>query len=207
MKLVVRASVAVFAVAAVVALGYVVFEKQMTGGFVQAASLEVGKPLPDFTLTDSTGKQHKLADYKGKILVVNFSSPNCPFSKGADAAINALAEKYKDKDVAFLGIDSNKNVTVEDLNKHIAASKQPYPIAKDPENKYADAVGAKVTPELFIVGKDGNVAYHGAPDNRTSPDGEPTEQYADAALKALTEGKAVEKTEVAAWGCGIKRVK
>lgn len=205
MKLAIRASVALFAVAAVVALGYVVFEKQMTGGFVQAASLEVGKPLPDFTLTDSTGKEHKLADYKGKVLVINFSSPNCPFSKGADAAINALAEKYKD--AAFLGIDSNKNVTADDLNKHIAASKQPYPIVKDPENKYADALGAKVTPELFIVGKDGNVAYHGAPDNRTSPDSEPTEKYADAALQAMTEGKPIEKTEVAAWGCGIKRIK
>jgi len=205
MKLVIRMSVAVLAVAATLSLGYVVLEKELGLGKAYAAALEIGKPLPDFALTDSTGKEHKLADYKGKVLVINFSSPNCPFSKGADAAINALAEKYKD--AAFLGIDSNKNVTADDLNKHIAASKQPYPIAKDPENKYADAVGAKVTPELFIVGKDGNLAYHGAPDNRTSPDGEPTEQYADAALKALSEGKPVEKTEVSAWGCGIKRVK
>jgi len=205
MKLVTRMSVAVLAVAATLSLGYVVLEKELGLGKAYAAALEIGKPLPDFALTDSTGKEHKLADYKGKVLVINFSSPNCPFSKGADAAINALAEKYKD--AAFLGIDSNKNVTADDLNKHIAASKQPYPIAKDPENKYADAVGAKVTPELFIVGKDGNLAYHGAPDNRTSPDGEPTEQYADAALKALSEGKPVEKTEVSAWGCGIKRVK
>ncbi len=205
MKLVIRMSVAVLAVAATLSLGYVVLDKELGLGKAYAAALEIGKPLPDFALTDSTGKEHKLADYKGKVLVINFSSPNCPFSKGADAAINALAEKYKD--AAFLGIDSNKNVTADDLNKHIAASKQPYPIAKDPENKYADAVGAKVTPELFIVGKDGNLAYHGAPDNRTSPDGEPTEQYADAALKALSEGKPVEKTEVSAWGCGIKRVK
>jgi thiol-disulfide isomerase/thioredoxin len=205
MKLVIRMSVAVLAVAATLSLGYVVLEKELGLGKAYAAALEIGKPLPDFALTDSTGKEHKLADYKGKVLVINFSSPNCPFSKGADTAINALAEKYKD--AAFLGIDSNKNVTADDLNKHIAASKQPYPIAKDPENKYADAVGAKVTPELFIVGKDGNLAYHGAPDNRTSPDGEPTEQYADAALKALSEGKPVEKTEVSAWGCGIKRVK
>ena len=207
MKVVLRAGVALAAVAAVAALGYVVAEKQLTGGFAYAAtaSLEIGKPVPDFTLTDSTGKEHKLSDYKDKVVVLSFYSPNCPFVKGSDATVNALAEKHKE--TVFIGIDANANVTAEDLNKHIAAAKIPYPIVKDPDNAYADTLGAKVTPELFIVGKDGTLGYHGAVDNRTSPEGDATEHYADDAISALFSGKPVEKAEVSAWGCGIKRGK
>lgn len=202
----VRIGLAVLAVAGVVGIGAVVGGKIMSGEMAYAAaSLEIGQPLPDFALKDTSGKEHKLADYAGKIVVLNFVSQECPFSRGADPAINALATKYADKGVVFLGVDSHKDTTPEAIAKHIESAKVPYPILKDGDNAYADAVGAKVTPELFIAGKDGKLAYHGAPDNRTSPDGEASEHYADAALAALVEGKAVETPEVKAWGCSIKR--
>lgn len=207
MKTVSRIAIALLAVLGIAGVGVVLAEKQLAGDFAYAAvnAVKIGDPMPDFKLTDASGKEEALANYKGKIVVLNFSSPNCPFSNGADPAINALAEKYKDKDVVFIGVDSNKNVTQEDLEKHRAEAKVPYAILKDKGNAYADAVGAKVTPELFIIDKEGKLAYHGAPDNRTSPEGDATEHYADDALAALTSGKPVPKAEVRAWGCGIKR--
>ena len=66
-------------------------------------------------------------------MVLNFSSPNCPVSRGLDPGINKLAAKYKDNpDVVFLGVDSNKNVTNEDLTKHITETNQPYPSQRMP---------------------------------------------------------------------------
>ena len=168
-------------------------------------TLEIGTAFPDFKLTDTTGKEHALADYKGKILVVNFCTQECPFSRGVDPSINELAADYADKDVVFLGVDSNKNLEPAAIQAHIDEAGIPYPILKDRGNKLADAVGARVTPEIYVIGKDGKLAYHGAPDDRAGPTSAPTAHYLKDALDALAEGKPVEKSTVKAWGCGIKR--
>lgn len=168
-------------------------------------ALEIGAAFPDFKLTDSTGKEHSLADYKDKILVLNFCTQECPFSRGADPSINDLATTYADKGVVFLGVDSNKNLDAAAIQAHIDEAKIPYPIVKDTGNKLADQVGARVTPEIYVIGKDGKLAYHGAPDDRAGPTETPKAHYLKDALDALTEGKPVAKSTVKAWGCGIKR--
>jgi peroxiredoxin len=168
-------------------------------------ALEIGAAFPDFKLTDTTGKEHSLANYKDKIVVLNFCTQECPFSRGADPSINELATAYADNDVVFLGVDSNKNLEPAAIQAHIDEAKIPYPILKDTDNKLADAVGARVTPEIYVIGKDGKLAYHGAPDDRAGPTETPKAHYLKDALDALTAGKAVEKSTVKAWGCGIKR--
>ncbi|HRE21806.1 MAG TPA: redoxin domain-containing protein, partial [Rhabdaerophilum sp.] len=99
----------------------------------------------------------------------------------------------------------NKNLEPAAIQAHIDEAKIPYPIVKDSGNKLADAVGARVTPEIYVIGKDGKLAYHGAPDDRAGPTETPKAHYLKDALDALTTGKAVEKSTVKAWGCGIKR--
>jgi peroxiredoxin len=183
-------------------LGYMAF----TGELAYAGeALEVGKPVPDWTLKDTEGNEHSKEDFAGKVVVYNFCSQQCPFSRGADPAIDALARKYKDKGVVFLGVDSHKSTTPEEIQAHREEKDISYPILKDPGNEFADAVGAKVTPELYITDKDGILRYHGAPDNRKSPEGDPTETYADDALAALVAGETVDPDRTKAWGCGIKR--
>lgn len=175
---------------------------------VSAGKLEapkIGKVFPDFKLPDTTGKEHALSDYMGKIVVLNFSSQECPFSRGADPAINELARIYKDKGVVFLGVDSNKDLEAAEIQKHIDEAGIPYPILKDAGNKLADAAGARVTPEIYVIDKEGKLAYHGAPDDRAGPTSTPTAFYLKDALEALTTGKTVAKPTVKAWGCGIKR--
>jgi hypothetical protein len=66
-------------------------------------------------------------------------------------------------------------------------------------------VGAKTTPEIFVVDKDGKLAYHGAFDDRAQPDKKGKTPYVENAVKALLDGKAVDPKEVKSWGCGIKR--
>lgn len=165
---------------------------------------EIGTEAPDFELTDYAGKTHNLEMYKDKILVLNFSSQHCPFSRGADATINAIAEEFADEGVVFLGVDSHKSTTSEENAMHAEKANVPYPIAKDPENAYADLMGARVTPEIFVLNK-GVVAYHGPPDNRMGPEGDASEHYLKDALTALVAGDPVKVTHKSAWGCAIKR--
>ena len=177
-------------------------------GLVSAAKsepLKVGEAMPDFKLTDTAGKEHTLAQYKDQIVVFNFCTQECPFSRGADPAINELAKTYAEKGIVFLGVDSNKDLKPADIQAHIDEAGIPYPILKDERNVYADAVGARVTPEIYVMGKDGKLAYHGAPDNRTGPTSTPTEHYLKDALEALLAGKPIGKPVAKAWGCGIKR--
>lgn len=168
-------------------------------------ALEIGQAMPDFELKDSTGKTHTLDQYKNTIVVFDFCTLECPFSRGTDPSIIELAKDYGEKGVVFLGVDSNKDIGPEEIQSYIEETKIPYPILKDVRNVLADKVGARVTPEIFIMGKDGKLAYHGAPDNRSGPKSTPTEFYLKDALEALVAGKPVEKTSVKAWGCGIKR--
>lgn len=167
--------------------------------------LKVGEPMPDFALKDTTGKEHTLDQYEGQIVVFNFCSQTCPFSRGADPSINELAKTYGEKGVVFIGVDSNKDYGPEEIQGYIEKADIPYPILKDVGNKLADAVGARVTPEIYIKDKDGTVVYHGAPDNRTGPKSTPTEHYLKDALEALVAGEPIETTFVKAWGCTIKR--
>lgn len=167
--------------------------------------LQIGEPIPEFSLKDLSGKTHTLDQYEDKIVVFNFCTQQCPFSRGADPDINAIAKEYGEKGVVFLGIESNKNLEPADVRPYIEDKGIAYPILDDVGNTFADAVGAKVTPEIYIKGKDGNLVYHGAPDNRAGPTETPTEHYLRDALDALLAGEPIEKPEVKAWGCGLKR--
>jgi len=205
MKIAVRTGITLGLVAGLAFGGYAVAGLMLKAD--AASKIAIGDAMPDFKLKCTGGNEHTLSGHKGEIVVLNFSSQTCPFSKGADPSINDVAKKYEDKGVVFLGIDSNVTNSVEDIAKHIEDAGISYPILKDEGNTYADALGAKVTPEIFIVDKEGKLAYHGAPDNRTGPEAEPTERYLDDALAALTAGEAVKTTTTSAWGCGIKRGK
>ncbi len=172
----------------------------------QGKALNIGETMPDFNLKDYDGKDHSLSQYKGKTVVIEFCSQECPYSRGVDPDLAKLHTKYSNKGVVFLGIDSHFKTQPEEIKKYALENKKPYPILKDVENKYADKVEAKVTPEIFIIDKDGKIAYHGAFDDRKGPEAQPTEKYTENAIEALLAGKKVEKAETKAWGCTIKRV-
>jgi thiol-disulfide isomerase/thioredoxin len=193
-----------FAVLAMM-VGATVFWWQASDNPVMAETA-VGQALPAFDLSDVDGKEHSLAQYAGKIVVVEFCNLGCPYSRGTDPDIIALAQGYASKGVVVLGIDSNAANTPADIKKHATETGKTYPILKDPENKYADAVGAKTTPEIYVVDKGGKLAYHGAFDDRAQPDKKGKTPYVENAVKALLDGKAVDPKEVKSWGCGIKRV-
>lgn len=164
----------------------------------------IGEPMPDFEMKDLTGKTHKLSDYKGKVVALAFVSKNCPWSRGADSGIDKLADAYGGKALVF-GVDSDAGNSVEDVTAYVEKGGFEYPILKDVNNTFADAVGASRTPEFYIVDAEGKLAFHGAFDNRTVPEKNGDTHYAATAIDDLLGGKAVATPEVSAWGCTIKR--
>lgn len=167
--------------------------------------LAIGAAVPDFKLTDVSGTEHTLAQYKGKIAALVFSSQECPYSRGADPQLADIARKYAEKGVVVLSIDSHKDTTPEQIKAYSEGKQLPFPILKDAGNKYADATGAKQTPEVFLVNAEGKLAYHGAFDDRRGTDEPGKTPYLANAIEALLAGKAPDPADTKQWGCTIKR--
>ena len=179
------------------------------------AGPEVGKPAPDFTLTDYEGKAYHLADLRGKTVVLEWFNPDCPFVKASHTkgSLKGLAKRWTDKGVVWLAIDSSAPGKQGNLPEASPRGRRrtgmEHPVLADASGKVGRLYGATNTPHLYVIDAQGVLAYRGAIDN--SPDGEgesPTGgkliNYVDAALAALAAGKPVETKETRAYGCGVK---
>lgn len=179
---------------------------QMTGALTPLeGEISPGDAMPDFTMTDDEGTSHTLSEYEGQIVVLDFCSHKCPFSRGADARLNELAEAYADRGVVFLGVDSHYDTPVSELQEYRAEGGKRYPILKDEAHTYADHIGARVTPEIYIVDREGILVYNGAADNSFRPESQGTVSYVEQALEQLLAGEPVRPSKTAGWGCTIKR--
>ena len=170
------------------------------------------KPVkaPDFKLKNHDGKEVKLADYTGKIVVLEWINHECPFVKyhyEKKPTMNELAKKYKDKKVVWLAIDSTNHQETEKNKKYAEKNKILHPILDDRSGKVGKAYKATNTPHMFIIDTNGNIAYNGAIDNAPLgkvPKDKELVNYVDKALKELTSGKAVSIPKTKPYGCTVK---
>jgi peroxiredoxin len=185
----------------------------LAGAVILAGSAlyaSVANKAPDFTLTNYDGKEVKLADYKGKIVVLEWFNYECPFSRynyEKTTAINDLVNKYKDKNVVFLAINSTGHQETAKNKEFAEQFKVSHLILNDASGTVGKAYDAKTTPHIFIIDTKGDIAYNGAFDNAPLgkiPAGEQYVNYADKALDELTAGKAVSTTETKPYGCSVK---
>lgn len=179
------------------------------------AAPEIGKAAPDFTATDSNGKEHKLSDYKGKIVVLEWNNPECPYVKKHYDAKNMqkLQEEKTTKGIVWLTVNSGAegkqgHLTGAAANAYIAekdAKQTAYLI--DAKGEVGKAYEAKTTPHMFVIDKEGNLVYDGAIDDNDSAnpaDAATAKNYVSAAIDALEAGKTVETSKTKPYGCGVK---
>lgn len=161
---------------------------------------------PAFSLPDQDGRGHNLADYAGKIVVLEWLNPECPFVKfhGGKGTMRTLAEKYKGQGVVWLAVNSTKHGTRDADRAWIAEQKLPYPVLEDFDGKVGRAYGAKTTPHMFVIGRDGALAYQGAIDDDNRIQGAPKTNYVEAALAALVAGQPVATAQTTPYGCSVK---
>jgi peroxiredoxin len=188
----------------------------LIGTAVFAADVpSIGSNAPDFSLTDANGKTHSLSQYKGKYVVLEWFNPECPFVKKHYGSNNMqnLQKEFTDKGVVWLTINSNApgtqgSLTAEEAQKILASWKtHETALLLDPEGNAGRAYGAKNTPNMVVVNPDGKVIYHGAIDNKATPnpsDIPNSTNYVKAALDESLAGKSVATPETKPYGCSVK---
>ena len=165
----------------------------------------IGTTIEDFTLPDLGGTERSLKSLAGKKgTVLLFIAVQCPVSNAYNERMEKLAQDYKAKGIAVIGINSNVKEDAEAVKAHAAEHKLSFPILKDPGNKIADKLGASVTPEAYLLDANNKLIYHGRIDNSRNADQIETSDLRNA-LDASLAGKPIEKTEAKAFGCSIKR--
>jgi peroxiredoxin len=192
---------------AVLALGFALV--------ANAAAAQTAKPAPDFTATDIAGHAQALAAYKGKIVVLEWNNPDCPFVKKhyGSGNMQALQHAARAQGVVWLAVNSGAsgkqgNMTAdqaETVLKDRHAEVDAYIL--DPTGALGHLYGATSTPHMFVIDKDGNLAYSGAIDDKPTADPadvKGAKNYVKAALDALESGKQPEVRHIAAYGCGVK---
>lgn len=168
--------------------------------------VKIGDAAPDFTLTGTDGKTYTLSEWtkKGNIVVLEWFNSECPFcvKHGKDGTMKKIVSDYADKHVVMLGINSGgkgKQGHGKDAEA-VKAWSLNYPILNDETGKVGKLYGAKTTPHMFIIGKDGKVAYMGAIDDQK----EGGKNYVRQALDQIIKGETVTEPETKPYGCSVK---
>jgi peroxiredoxin len=175
----------------------------------QLPSPAIGAKAPDFSLKDQDGKTVNLSDYAGKIVVLEWVNPGCPFVQRHYKlnTMSTLANKYKSKDVVWLAINSTNYSSAQENQNWRKQHNLEYPILLDFPGSVGIAYGASNTPHMFIINKDGTLAYKGAIDSQET-DHDPikpdTINYVDKALTELLNGQSVSTPESKPYGCNVK---
>ena len=175
----------------------------------------VGSPAPAFTLTDTKGKQHNLADFKGKYVVLEWVNFGCPFVKKhyESGNMQATQKKAVDKGVVWLSVNSSAkwkqgNMSPAAWNEEIADRKlASTAVLLDESGAVGRAYGAKTTPHMYIINPDGVLIYKGAIDDKptSNKDSIPgARNYVLAALDESMAGKPVSTASTTPYGCSVK---
>jgi peroxiredoxin len=179
------------------------------------AETEVGKAAPNFSLPDTNGKIHSLADLKGKYVVLEWYQPDCPFVRKhyRSGNMQALQKEYTAKGVTWLSIDSSApgeegNYPASKLNEISAQdSAARTALLLDPSGEVGRLYGAKTTPDMYVIDPSGILVYKGAIDNKRSTDladVKTATNYVKVALEAVMAGKTVATTATQPYGCSVK---
>lgn len=179
-----------------------------------ALAAEVGQPAPDFTLPDLDGKAHRLSDLKGKIVVLEWFNPGCPFVVASHTRGSLVtAARQAPPGVVWLAVNSaapGKQGWGAAENRDAARRwSMNYPVLLDESGRVGKAYGATNTPHMFVIAADGRLAYKGAIDNspdgeRGSPKGGVLVEHVTAAVDDLRAGRPVRTPETRAYGCSVK---
>lgn len=165
--------------------------------------MEINQPVPDFELPDLNGKVHRLSDYRGRIVIVNFWSCECPHSERTDKAILSMFVQWQE-DVTMLTIASNRNESLEAW-KEAAESRRLPNVLQDADCAVANRFEAQTTPHVFVIDQAGILRYRGSVDDVTFRQRKPTRFFLDEAVESLLAGQLPTLTESPAYGCAIVR--
>jgi peroxiredoxin len=175
-----------------------------------AFTLEPGEKAIDFDLPATDGKRYSLDSFKqAKYLVLFFTCNHCPYVLGSDEITRQTAEKYQDKGVEFVGINSNSpNTYAEDDFDHMVSRmhhyKFPWKYLYDETQETAMAYGALRTPHFYVFDEDRKLVYTGRGLDNPRDVSKMTVNDLDRVLDEVTSGKPVSVKVTNPIGCNVK---
>ncbi len=155
---------------------------------------------PDFMLPGMGGARYALSDWRGQIIVLNFWSSECPWSRRADVALVYRQLSWDPLGVRIIGIASNSNETESQLRAEAEARHVRYPILLDLNGAVAALYQAKTTPHFFVIDRQSYVRYIGALDDVTRKGQAPSTIYLDEAVQALLASRPPNPLTTAPFG-------
>jgi peroxiredoxin len=175
-----------------------------------AFTLEIGEVAPDFSVPATDGKTYSLADFAdADALVVFFTCNHCPYVVGSDEVTRATVEKFADQGVAFIGINSNSEVThpTDDFDNMVVRMEEnnfPWVYARDKSQEVALAYGALRTPHFYVFDADRKLVYTGRGVDNPRETDKATVNDLDNALSALVAGEEIATPLTNPLGCNVK---
>ena len=185
------------------------------GSLTASDAVQVDAPAPAFTLADQDGKSHALNDFRGKMVVLEWVNYDCPFvRKHYDSGnMQKLQKEYTARGVAWLSISSSApgkqgHFEGDELRKRMAKEKAvPTAYLVDADGTVGKAYGAKTTPHMYVIDREGVLVYAGGIDDIASTDVDDipkAKNYVSAALDAAMGGRDVAVKTSRSYGCGVK---
>lgn len=184
-------------------------------GASMAKAARVGEKAPDFTATDTKGQTHKLSEYAGKYVVLEWTNRECPYTRKHYSTGNMqnLQREWTNKGVIWLTVQSSGPgkegyLTAPEENTYLKqANASPTAVFLDPTGALGHLYDAKTTPDMYVINPQGVLIYQGAIDNRPSADPEDVknaENFVSLALTQAMAGKSLSTPTSRPYGCSVK---
>jgi len=180
-----------------------------------ARAARVGERAPDFTATDSNGQTHKLSEYAGKFVVLEWHNRGCPYTQKhyQSGNMERLQHEWTSRGVVWLTVISSAPgkqgyVTAAEENEYLKEMKAaPTAVLLDPTGALGHLYDAKTTPHMFVINPQGILIYNGAIDDHPTSDASDiphSQNYLSQALEEALAGKPVAVATSRPYGCSVK---
>jgi len=169
----------------------------------------IGEPVPPFSLPDTDGLAHSVPqDPAPPATVLVVTCNHCPYVIAWNPRLRRVAEEYAERGVRFLAINANDAArypadSPEAMRRFVRDQRWPIPYLRDEAQDVARALGAEVTPHVFVLDSDHRLVYRGAPDSDHRDESRDAE-WLRAALDGVLAGEAPAESETRARGCSVK---
>jgi len=176
--------------------------------------VKLNEKVPDFRLMDLEGNEHKLSDYKNKVIVLEWINPDCPYVKQcykAEVMENIekkLTSLYGKDNVAFLAVDSSahkpKDAVIKGTKRFMKKHDDDRTVLLDYDGKVGKMFNARTTPHMYVIDQERKLRYHGAVTDDMWSRNDDRTNFVINALEKIKAGETVAPDYSKPWGCSVK---
>jgi peroxiredoxin len=172
---------------------------------IATTTFGIGDPVPPFSLPDTDGIEHAVPqDPAPSATVLVVTCNHCPHVIAWNPHVRRVAEEYGERGVRFLAINANDASrypadSLEAMQRFVRDQRWPIPYLHDEAQNVARALGAQVTPHIFVLDGEHRLVYRGAPGSEHE-----NAEWLRAALDASLAGRAPAEAETRPRGCSVK---